>query len=520
MIDLSHTRAGFLAQIHAPDPLGDPLSDLTDRRVATADAHLRISGRAPEQLFSLLKAVLLERFGTVARREWIRDLLVPLKNALGNACKHGNGADPAKVISIEMVLTGKGVLIAVTDQGKGFDAALAVQRFQGQENYFENRGEGFRNLHRAMARVSYENAGRTVLLCFQPATEVQGESPGGGRALPKLLDGEWVQNRLSTERPEFSNDRARIESCRAYAPHECADDDCGNRYVLRVASHDGRLVETRILTGRLHATRSAAEADFEAATRLHHASFSSRVLIPRPVALLAGKPSLALYDFDPWMNLWEYFTDRGRLKTLRRTAKRIARALARLHRSQVVFPHADPECAGGGVRELAVRTEKYLQTLPCGPDLVNHFREAAQRIELRAEFGGRQILAPIHGALGWNCIHYGVDGRFYLYRFEACRQSDPGLDLGGFTADLLRFTSANHDEAAYPICLEDFLGKYNSEATHPLSKDDLLPYTVIALVERLERADPFTKADAGQLLGALDAALTARPRGAESEVPA
>ena len=35
----------------------------------------------------------------------------------------------------------------------------------------ENHGCGFRNLHQAMSTVTYENGGRTVLLCFRPTKE-------------------------------------------------------------------------------------------------------------------------------------------------------------------------------------------------------------------------------------------------------------------------------------------------------------------------------------------------------------
>ena len=168
MINLSRTRAELLAEIDAPNLSGDPLSDLIDLRAASVDAHVRVCGRARDELFPLLKIALSERFAAVPRLQMIRDLLLPLKNILGNACKHGNGCDPAKVISVEIVLTAKGALIAVTDEGSGFDVALTFRRFQAQESYFANHGVGFRNLHRAISMVSYENGGRTVLLCFRP----------------------------------------------------------------------------------------------------------------------------------------------------------------------------------------------------------------------------------------------------------------------------------------------------------------------------------------------------------------
>jgi anti-sigma regulatory factor (Ser/Thr protein kinase) len=509
MIDLSRTRAELLAEIDAPKLPGDPLSDLTDLRAASVNAHVRVCGRGRDELFPLLKIALSERFAAVPRLQIIRDLLLPLRNVLGNAYKHGNGCDPTKVISVEIVLTAKGALIAVTDEGGGFDVALTFRRFQGQESYFANHGVGFRNLHRSISMVSYENGGRTVLLCFRPTVQNHDRALNS-HTLRKVLGAEWIQKRLS-ELPEFGKDGTRIESCRVYPARGCASDDCGNRYVLRLAGRNGRPAETRILTGRLHPTEAAAASDFEAATKLHDARISIKLHIPRPVALLAGEPRLVLYDFDPWMNLCEFFTHHGRIKTLRRIAIRVGLALAKLHCSQVGLRGAELDFVGEELQTMVVRSENYLQTLTCVPDLVNRFNAVAQRIESRAALDRQRILSPIHGALGWDCIHYGVDGRFYLYRFETCRWSDPGLDLGGFAADLLCFTLASYNEDAYRICLDAFLGEYNSQAAHPMDKDDLLPYIALALVERLRRAEASAKADAGQLLAALNAVLTVRP---------
>src|SRR6266576_3391622 len=132
MISLGRTRAELLAEIDAPNLPGDPLSDLTDLHAACEDAYVRVCGRARDELFPLLKIALSERFAAAPRLQVIRDLLLPLRNILGNAYKHGNGCD----------------------------LALTFRRFQGQESYFANHGVGFRNLHRAISMVSYEKGGR------------------------------------------------------------------------------------------------------------------------------------------------------------------------------------------------------------------------------------------------------------------------------------------------------------------------------------------------------------------------
>jgi anti-sigma regulatory factor (Ser/Thr protein kinase) len=525
MIDLTRNREGFLAEIEAPDPPSSPLSDITDPRVTTRDAHVRVCGHARDDLFPLLKVALLERFAAVPRLQLTRDLLMPLKNALGNACKHGNRDDPAKSVSVEIVLTRKGALIAVTDEGPGFDVARTFQRFKVQECYFANRGAGFRNLHEATSTVSYENGGRTVLLCFQPRmldpdyasashpvpasqlTTASTESRGEGRGRAELFDSGWIRTCLSAELAELSEGRAKLESCQVYTKRWQAGDDCGNRYVLRIAGHDGRAAKTRILTSRLHATAAAAEADFEGATRLYEANISKSLRIPRPVARLASEPRLVLYDFDPWMNLWEYLAYRGDLKAIRHCAERTGRALAKLHRSRVVLRGAEPDPVEELFQPTIDQAETTLQTLPCGREFVNWFRASAQRRRQRAVFEWQRPLAPIHGSLGWDCIYFDALGGFYLYRFERCQRSDPGVDVGGFAADLLCFTLANHDETTYRICRDGFLSHYNSKAEHRMDEDDLRFYTALAMVERLRRAEPRTGVDAGQLLGALEAAL-------------
>src|SRR5206468_592007 len=104
---------------------------------------------------------------------------------------------------------------------------------------------------------------------------------------------------------------------------------------------------------------------------------------------------------------------------------------------------------------------------------------------------------------GWDCICYGVDGSFYLYRFEKCRRSDPGLDLGGYAADLLCYMLDHCDDQAYRVCRDEFLTHYNAEAEDPMREEALHFYTVLALCERLR---PRNRRNA-HLIAALGAAL-------------
>src|SRR5205823_14944161 len=188
-------------------------------------------------------------------------------------------------------------------------------------------------------------------------------------------------------------------------------------------------------------------------------------------------------------------------------AEKIGRALARLHRNPVQFRRSKPEFSGEGFGAMIARAQRNLQTLACEPDLVQRFRNLAREIWDPAAVGQEPTPAPIHGAFGWDCIYYGVDNYFYLFRFESCRRGAPGLDLGGFAADLLRFTLAHRDEESYSTCREAFLSEYNRKATRPMGEDHLRFYTALAVAERLGRTQNPARADTEQLRRAMEAAL-------------
>jgi len=109
--------------------------------------------------------------------------------------------------------------------------------------------------------------------------------------------------------------------------------------------------------------------------------------------------------------------------------------------------------------------------------------------------------------MAWDCIRFGIDGKFYLYRFENCRRSNPGFDLGGFAADLACFTLARFDAGAYRLCRDAFLAHYNAEPEHLVGAEDLRLHTVLALCERLEPVRLGRNGSNGDFVSALDFAL-------------
>lgn len=520
MIDLNRSRRELLAEIDASDPFVGPVCEITDPRVLTAAAHVRLQGHGKEDLFPLLRVVLTERFAAVPRVVLVRDLLMPLRHALGNAYRHGNGRDPVKAITVEVVLTRKGAFLGVTDEGDGFDVPLTVERLRQQRTDSERHGAGIRGLDRAVSPVTWEHGGRTLLFRFRPSSEeadapdatmeegrpagAEAATTGGDPALRRILDPAWIQTCLSRELAQFREGRAKLDACHPYLHREPAGDGCGVRFVLRISRPDLPRDETRILTGRLHADEAAAAADFDASAHLHAAQEGKRVRIPKPVARPTSEPRLILYDFDPWMDLWQYLAYHGRPKTLLHVAERVGRALAALHRSRGAFRPADPDSIRTQYLQMVAGVERGLEQLPGGSDLVERFRTSVRRVEDRGPVRLRRPRTPIHGAMGWDSIHYGVDGLFYFYRFEKCHLSDPLIDLGGFAADVLRFALAGN-VGAYQVYCEALLTAYNARAEYPVDQDDLPFYTAVAIGERLREANMRATADAEPLLAALDA---------------
>src|SRR5882724_176120 len=186
------------------------------------------------------------------------------------------------------------------------------------------------------------------------------------------------------------------------------------------------------------------------------------------------------------MNLWEYLDYRGSVTALKHSAERMGAVLAALHGTHVELDREarDPFV---DLHTRVAEAHRCLQTLRGGSGCFDYLLDAIRRLQERQASNRLQSLSLIHGGLGWDCIHYGTDGRFYLYRFETCRHSDAGFDLGGFVADLLCFALNHHDEETYRFCLETFLHSYNEKAVLPTSEDHLRPYIALALCERRKR---------------------------------
>jgi len=94
-------------------------------------------------------------------QNWLFDIRLALEEALVNAVKYGNKADPGKPVLIKVEVTGEAVTIEIKDQGAGFDyehLALPTDK----ENLEKLSGRGVFLIKNLMDQVDYLDNGSRV----------------------------------------------------------------------------------------------------------------------------------------------------------------------------------------------------------------------------------------------------------------------------------------------------------------------------------------------------------------------
>jgi anti-sigma regulatory factor (Ser/Thr protein kinase) len=411
----------------------------------------------------------------------IRDLYYPLKKGLGNAYKWGNRKDPDKQITVEAVVTKTGALVAIADEGEGFDVDGILRRFQGDGQYFSHGGSGFEHFNRAQSVISYADGGRTLLIRFLCAPRSSGGENGAAKnsAYGVAGDETFMKSLLAAELLYFQDNKTTLESCRIYLPD--GPDELEIKYVLECRQDQSTETKTVTLTGRL-LPEAAAQKDFSVAAQLYKTQ--DGVHIPKPVAVFK-EPSLALFEFNPAKDLRAYLKKIEDFQEATEIIKKIAAGLRALHRSAIDLP-AEATLNGVLERYRAVKTKAVAILAQTGPSRAERVEEFFNHLMARAATLKTCEPAPIHGNLGWDNILYS-DGKFYFFRFEGCRRSHPGFDSGSFLAELRRFyllrrkADQNFYHAGREVFLETYFGG-NPPAWH----DDLPFFTAGALLLRLD----------------------------------
>jgi anti-sigma regulatory factor (Ser/Thr protein kinase) len=447
--------------------------------------QLEWRGHTREELLPDLKAALKARLAGVRKDDIESDLLDLLKKGLGNAYKRGNREDTRKWITVKVSLATKGAVVAISDEGKGFDVQALVSRLLRDERYFENAGSGLSRFEKSRSLVSWEDGGRTLLICFRcrpdPGRPLAGS---GGGSLGMAGDGDAMGRRFQGQVPYFAKNRLRIESCRAYVGGKEPREAPEVRYVVECRKTSGAGKSVGLL-GRL-LPRAAVTRDFRIARELYRGVFRERggMRIPKPLAALR-EPSMVLYRFEPERTLRERVKRVTRLGGLAKAVRKVALALMTLHASELsAGPEEAPEAEIRRGRSLHAKVQARLVDTPWSGRVDGY----ADRLAARLAALGTWERVPIHGSFGWDSIVYDRNGEPYLFRFDQCRRSHPGLDLGGFLADLLRFHLAREQGSPefYSAAQDAFLDAYFGQRAPPW-RDDLPCFVTCALLQRLDR---------------------------------
>ena len=148
---------------------GSPASSGFDRRQVT----LRFRATFPSAADSVPRIV--ARIVAAARQggflgEGRTDVEIALHEAIANAVLHGNQADPSRSVRVRLYgQPGYGVVVAVRDQGPGFDPT-AVPDPRQEDRIHLQHGRGLFLVRQLTDYVEHRKQGREIVFrkCIQP----------------------------------------------------------------------------------------------------------------------------------------------------------------------------------------------------------------------------------------------------------------------------------------------------------------------------------------------------------------
>lgn len=97
----------------------------------------------------------------------VNSLMIAITEAANNAILHGNESNPAKKVKLFSSFENNHLVVAVTDEGKGFDPSKVPDPL-APENLLKTSGRGVFLMKEIMKSVEYKFApeGTTVILTF------------------------------------------------------------------------------------------------------------------------------------------------------------------------------------------------------------------------------------------------------------------------------------------------------------------------------------------------------------------
>jgi hypothetical protein len=207
--------------------------------------------------------------------------------------------------------------------------------------------------------------------------------------------------------------------------------------------------------------------------------------IPKPVAVFK-EPSLVLFKFNPAQDLRDYLKKIDDFQEVAEIIKMVADALRALHQSTIALLIEETLDDALG-RYRAAQERVVTKLAPAISQRGDRVQQFFNQLVGRAATLKNYERVPSHGAFGWHSVLYG-DEKFYLYRFEECRRSHPGFDVGSFLADLRRFYLLRRkaDQSFYHAGREVFLETYFA-GDLPAWREDVPFFVASAMFLRLDR---------------------------------
>lgn len=475
MIELNCTMQDLLEEIGASsDSPRGPLTDPADSAfVDLDDVSLHVDARRRDEILSPLQEAFSRRFSGAPADALDRDLLYLLKKGLGNAFKHGNHDDPSRPVRVEVVSTRKGAVVAIRDQGPGFDVETAVRGLRRDRQYFHNKGSGFRNFEKARARVSWADGGRTLLLGYRCDAGDEAATDEFMRAGGVLADPDHVLSIVKESIPHFRDGKWSALSCSVNPLRVGPGDRFEFALVVRYEKGGSPKPRERTWTGRV-LREHEARADLRAGKLLKGDPLGGRggLSVPKANEAFARHPGLVFHKVNASMDLSAYLVGAGESEVRDAFAK-VGLGLRDLHGKPIELDARETrEESCAAILARADRVEERLDG--AGGDSIATLRRALEEPPSPGEW--RET--PTHGQMGWDCVLFD-GGLFYLWHLEEARMGHPGFDVGGFIADLL-LSALPHELG------EAFLTPYFAELHAPWSAH--LPFfTAASVLERLDR---------------------------------
>jgi serine/threonine-protein kinase RsbW len=152
----------MVSDLPAPAPPPEPLPDFNS--LDCRRCNLRVAAEVVAFIERFVADLATAGFG---ERE-IFGMRLAVEEAVINGIKHGHGGDPSKQVRIQYSVTPEQVLVAIEDEGPGFNPD-AVPNPLAAENLERPSGRGVFLMRCYMTWVQFSERGNAVTMCKKRA---------------------------------------------------------------------------------------------------------------------------------------------------------------------------------------------------------------------------------------------------------------------------------------------------------------------------------------------------------------